>query len=80
MGVVRQEPVIFDASIRDNIAYGYDGGNTNQCSNQLVVEAAKAANIHNFVISLPMVSLIIRLLKGGIMMIIGCKEICAYAF
>ena len=52
LGIVSQEPVLFDRSISDNIAYG---DNTREVSMDEVVEAAKKANIHSFVASLPQV-------------------------
>ena len=53
IGIVSQEPVLFDTSIAENIRYG---ANFREVSDEEVVEAAKAANIHSFVESLPMVS------------------------
>ncbi len=46
--VVSQQPFLFNASIRDNIAYGKPG-----CTQAEVEAAAKAANIHDFVQKLP---------------------------
>ena len=53
IGIVSQEPVLFDTTIAENIRYG---ANFRKVSDEEVVEAAKAANIHNFVESLPGVS------------------------
>ncbi|XP_061441602.1 ATP-dependent translocase ABCB1 isoform X2 [Rhineura floridana] len=50
IGIVSQEPVLFDRSIAENIAYG---DNSRTVSFDEVVEAAKAANIHAFIESLP---------------------------
>ncbi|KAF9409412.1 Multidrug resistance protein 1 [Podila epigama] len=50
MALVGQEPVLFDMSIKDNILYGLPDG---EGTIEQVVEAAKLANIHNFVTSLP---------------------------
>ncbi|CAI8010328.1 ATP-dependent translocase ABCB1 [Geodia barretti] len=50
VGLVSQEPVLFDTSIADNIRYG---ANFREVSDDEVVEAAKAANIHSFIESLP---------------------------
>ncbi|KAJ8291016.1 hypothetical protein GJAV_G00020440 [Gymnothorax javanicus] len=50
MGIVSQEPVLFDCSLAENIAYG---DNTRVVSQEEIVEAAKAANIHSFIESLP---------------------------
>ena len=53
MGIVSQEPVLFDTTVAENIRYG---ANFREVSDEEVVEAAKAANIHSFVESLPSVS------------------------
>ncbi|KAF9014658.1 Multidrug resistance protein 1, partial [Haplosporangium bisporale] len=50
MALVGQEPVLFDMSIKDNILYGLAEG---EGTMEQVEEAAKLANIHNFVSSLP---------------------------
>ncbi|ODN00081.1 Multidrug resistance protein 1 [Orchesella cincta] len=52
IGVVSQEPVMFDCSIRENIAYGYGDG-TQFVPDDLIIEAARIANIHSFITSLP---------------------------
>ncbi|ELT87338.1 hypothetical protein CAPTEDRAFT_150102 [Capitella teleta] len=51
IGIVAQEPVLFAMSIKDNIAYG---DNRSDVTMGEIVEAAKKANIHNFITSLPM--------------------------
>ncbi|WP_428336177.1 ABCB family ABC transporter ATP-binding protein/permease [Paenirhodobacter sp.] len=48
IGVVPQDTVLFNDSIRYNIAYGRP-----EASEEEIVAAAKAAKIHDFVISLP---------------------------
>ncbi|KAL8162250.1 hypothetical protein V2J09_013739 [Rumex salicifolius] len=48
MGLVSQEPVLFNDTIRANIAYG-KGGNATETE---VVEAAEMANAHNFISAL----------------------------
>lgn len=50
--MVSQEPSLFDRTIAENIAYG---DNTREVSQDELIEAAKLANIHNFVVSLPAV-------------------------
>ncbi|CAF3696052.1 unnamed protein product [Adineta steineri] len=50
IGFVSQEPILFDASIRENIAYG-DTSRTIPLEE--IQEAAKNANIHQFIVSLP---------------------------
>ena len=52
IGIVSQEPVLFDASIAENIRYG---ALFRKVSDEEVEEAAKAANIHDFILGLPMV-------------------------
>merc|ERR1712179_323928 len=46
IGIVSQEPVLFDRSIADNIKYG---DNTREVAMEEVIDAAKKSNIHNFV-------------------------------
>jgi ABC-type multidrug transport system fused ATPase/permease subunit len=48
MSLVGQEPVLFDLSVGENIAYGLENP-----SQELIEQAAKAANIHDFVVDLP---------------------------
>ncbi|WP_197918886.1 ABCB family ABC transporter ATP-binding protein/permease [Thiosulfatihalobacter marinus] len=48
IGVVPQDTVLFNDTIRYNIAYGRDGA-----SHDEIVEAAQAAQIHDFILSLP---------------------------
>uniref|UniRef100_A0A669QS70 ATP binding cassette subfamily B member 1 n=1 Tax=Phasianus colchicus TaxID=9054 RepID=A0A669QS70_PHACC len=50
IGIVSQEPILFDFTIAENIAYG---DNTREVSHEEIVSAAKAANIHSFIDSLP---------------------------
>ncbi|KAI8430777.1 hypothetical protein MSG28_000939 [Choristoneura fumiferana] len=50
LGVVQQEPVLFDRTLGENIAYG---DNSRNVSKDEIVDAAKAANIHSFIITLP---------------------------
>ncbi|XP_042492774.1 ABC transporter B family member 15-like [Macadamia integrifolia] len=50
IGLVNQEPTLFAATIRDNIAYGaFDGGKVDEVE---IIEAAKTANAHDFITSL----------------------------
>ncbi|KAM7270970.1 hypothetical protein ACFE04_030184 [Oxalis oulophora] len=50
MGLVGQEPVLFNETIRANIAYGKKGNPTEE----EIIAATKAANAHNFISSLPL--------------------------
>ena len=54
LGIVSQEPVLFDRTIAENIAYG---DNSRIVPMEDVIEAAKKANIHSFITSLPTVSI-----------------------
>lgn len=51
IGIVSQEPNLFDRTIAENIAYGANGRDVNLDE---IIEAAQAANIHNFITSLPL--------------------------
>jgi len=48
IGIVNQEPSLFDISIKDNIRYGKE-----DATDEEIIEAAKKANIHDFIMSLP---------------------------
>nr|XP_013042408.2 phosphatidylcholine translocator ABCB4-like isoform X2 [Anser cygnoides] len=50
IGIVSQEPILFDCTIAENIAYG---DNSREVSHEEIVSAAKEANIHSFIDSLP---------------------------
>ncbi|XP_027446304.1 bile salt export pump isoform X3 [Zalophus californianus] len=50
IGIVSQEPVLFACSIMDNIKYG---DNTKEIPKEKVIEAAKQAQLHDFIMSLP---------------------------
>lgn len=59
IGVVNQEPILFQTSIADNISMGKDG-----VTQEEIELAAKNANAHDFIMTLPEVnSLIIVLLS-----------------
>lgn len=53
LGIVSQEPVLFDRTIAENIAYG---DNTRTVTIEEIVSAAKQANVHSFIAALPNVS------------------------
>jgi len=48
MGIVTQEVILFNDTVRSNIAYGMD-----DCPLESIIAAAKAANAHEFVRELP---------------------------
>ncbi|KAL0398392.1 UNVERIFIED_CONTAM: ABC transporter B family member 9 [Sesamum radiatum] len=49
MGLVSQEPILFNDTIRANIAYGKKG----DVREEEIIEATKASNAHNFISGLP---------------------------
>uniref|UniRef100_A0A672J2Z1 ATP-binding cassette, sub-family B (MDR/TAP), member 4 n=1 Tax=Salarias fasciatus TaxID=181472 RepID=A0A672J2Z1_SALFA len=51
IGIVSQEPVLFDCTLAENIAYG---DNSRIVTMEEIQAAAKAANIHNFIEDLPL--------------------------
>jgi ABC-type multidrug transport system fused ATPase/permease subunit len=53
LGLVQQEPVLFNLSIGENIAYG---DNSREIRQAEIETAARMANIHDLIISLPQVS------------------------
>lgn len=52
IGIVSQEPVLFDCTLAENIAYG---DNSRTVTMEEIEAAAKAANIHSFIQNLPQV-------------------------
>uniref|UniRef100_A0A669DL37 Bile salt export pump n=1 Tax=Oreochromis niloticus TaxID=8128 RepID=A0A669DL37_ORENI len=50
IGIVSQEPILFDCSIAENIKYG---DNLREISMNEVISAAKKAQLHDFVMALP---------------------------
>ncbi|KAK1399582.1 Non-intrinsic ABC protein 8 [Heracleum sosnowskyi] len=50
VSIVNQEPVLFSVSVGENIAYGLPD---DYVSKDEVIKAAKAANAHDFIVSLP---------------------------
>jgi len=48
MGIVTQETFLFNESIKNNIAYGLE-----EYPFEKIIEAAKAANAHNFILEMP---------------------------
>ena len=60
LGLVQQEPVLFNLSVGENIAYG---DNSRQVTQDEIEAAARKANIHDTIISLPQVCLYIYQIK-----------------
>ena len=48
IGVVSQEPILFDVTIEENIRYGKPNATFEE-----IVEAARSANAHDFIMSFP---------------------------
>ena len=48
IGIVLQEPFLFNGTVAENIAYGKPGASLDE-----IMEAARAANAHNFILSKP---------------------------
>lgn len=48
MGIVTQETFLFNTTIKENIAYGLS-----DCPMEKIIEAAKTANAHNFIMEMP---------------------------
>jgi ATP-binding cassette subfamily B (MDR/TAP) protein 1 len=59
IGLVAQEPVLFATSIRENVAHGLIGSRfhtetlSKEDREQLIIEACKKANAHEFIMNLP---------------------------
>ncbi|XP_067650302.1 ATP-dependent translocase ABCB1-like [Haliotis asinina] len=51
LALVSQEPILFDCSIAENIAYG---DNSRVVSMEEIIAAARMSNIHSFIASLPL--------------------------
>ncbi|MBI9032995.1 MAG: ABC transporter ATP-binding protein [Bacteroidales bacterium] len=48
MGIVTQDPILFNGTIKDNIAFGND-----KATDEEIIDAAKVANAHQFILNLP---------------------------
>lgn len=49
MGLVSQEPILFNETIRTNIVYGKQG----EATEEEIIASSRAANAHNFISALP---------------------------
>lgn len=58
MGLVSQEPVLFNDTIRANIAYGKDG----EATEAEIIAASELANAHKFISSLHQVRTLMKLI------------------
>lgn len=48
IGIVTQQTILFNDTVKNNISYG-----SRDCSDQEIIEAARAANAHEFIMNLP---------------------------
>jgi len=48
IGIVTQQTILFNDTVKNNISYG-----SRNCSDQEIIEAARAANAHDFIMNLP---------------------------
>ncbi|KAH8284597.1 hypothetical protein KR018_005431 [Drosophila ironensis] len=51
LGIVSQEPILFDRTIRENISYG---DNSRSVTDQEIISACRKSNIHEFIANLPL--------------------------
>lgn len=70
VGIVSQEPILFSATIAENIAYGGE-----EITQHQVEEAAKMANAHDFITKFPKVLLLfsIIIVAGALIMVWCCS-------
>lgn len=57
MALVSQEPILFDYTIAENIAYG---DTSRKIAMTEIISAAKMANIHEFIVGLPAVFFLLK--------------------
>lgn len=50
LSMVQQEPILYQGSISENVALGIEGSEPTESA---IIEACKAANIYDFIVSLP---------------------------
>jgi ABC-type multidrug transport system fused ATPase/permease subunit len=55
IGFVQQEPILFNRTIAENIAYGI---NDREVSTEEIYEVAQQANIHDEIIAFPQVNIL----------------------
>jgi len=56
IGFVQQEPILFDRTIAENIAYGI---NDRIVTDEEIYQVAKQANIHDIIIAFPQVNILV---------------------
>lgn len=73
LGIVSQEPVLFDRTIAENIAYG---DNSRTVPMPEIIESAKKANIHSFISTLPLVSPHVACTNCTVTVLMEMCELC----
>lgn len=53
IGLVQQEPVLYQGTIKENILLGLGEKDADEVSDEVIYAAARKANIHDFILSLP---------------------------
>lgn len=53
IGLVQQEPVLYQGTIRENILMGLSDSDTGSIDEEVLFSASRKANIHDFIMSLP---------------------------
>jgi ATP-binding cassette subfamily B (MDR/TAP) protein 1 len=71
MGLVSQEPALFNDTIRANIAYGKDG----QATESEIIAAAELANAHKFISSALQVSFFHPILSRNFNVAFVCNQL-----
>ena len=71
MGLVSQEPALFNDTIRANIAYGKDG----QATESEIIAAAELANAHKFISSALQVSFFHPVLSRNFNVAFVCSQL-----
>jgi len=77
IGMVGQEPILYQGTLADNIGLGYSDGE-GDCPQDRIVEAAKLANAHEFIEGLPF-GYSTELGQGGTLLSGGQKQRVAIA-
>ena len=67
IGIVSQEPILFDCTVAENIAYG---DNSRKVTMDEIMDAAKKSNIHNFIAQLPLVGLLVVTVMMTVMIVV----------
>lgn len=78
MGLVPQDPFLFSGTIADNIRFGQPDAGHQGAGAEAVVEAARLANAHEFILALPD-GYDTEILEGGVNLSIGQRQLICIA-